>query len=212
MDIIKLDKRLLAVAQKVSCGASLADIGSDHAYLPIYLCQKGIVKKAIATDVNKGPVKNAEDNIALMGLSDRISARLADGMDGLDLEEYDTVSICGMGGELIFRIINNEKVKTFRPKLILQPMSSIEDLCILLGDNGFETVDDCFVREGDRIYRIMCCEYTGIKHPVSYIEANVGAINLARRDEVTLTYVRRLLSQLEHRIKGKSEAQGCDLT
>ena len=113
-------------------GSRLADIGSDHAYLPIYLCQRDLILSAIATDVNAGPVKNAEENIALHGLENKISARIGDGMEELDPLEYDTVSVCGMGGELIFRIINNEKVKRFRPKLILQPMSSIQDLSYLI--------------------------------------------------------------------------------
>ncbi len=210
--IIKLDKRLTAVAHMVKEGSTLVDIGSDHAYLPIYLCQKGVIQRAAATDVHKGPVKNAEDNIASEGLSDKITARLADGMDGLDLENYDTVTVCGMGGELIFRIINNEKVKTLRPNLILQPMSSIDDLSFLLAGEGFEIYDDTLVRDGGRIYRIMMIKYTGNPYKISYLEAHAGRINLQKRSGEVLELVKRLKEKLNLRLLGKSASEQTDTT
>lgn len=191
-------------------GSRLADIGSDHAYLPIYLCEQGIISSAIATDVNRGPVRNAEENIAAHGLGEKISARLGDGMEGLGADEYDTVSVCGMGGELIFRIINNESVRTLRPRLILQPMSSIEDMSRLMSEHGFEIYDDAWVEDGPRIYRIMCVQYTGVPYHITPLEAYVGRINLQRRDEVTVEYVKRLKKQTEYKIKAKTEG-GSDL-
>ena len=193
-------------------GSRLADIGSDHAYLPIYLCQRDLILSAIATDVNSGPVKNAEENIALHGLENKISARIGDGMEELDPSEYDTVSVCGMGGELIFRIINNEKVKRFRPKLILQPMSSIQDLSYLMAEHGFRIYDDLWIKDAGHIYRIMCVEYSGAPYTVTSLEAHVGAINLQRRDEVTLLYVERLKEQMEYKIKAKTQGASCDVS
>lgn len=185
-------------------------MGSDHAYLPIYLVSMGIAASAIATDVNRGPVKNAEENIAAHGLEDKISARLGDGMEGLDKNDYDTVSVCGMGGELIFRIINNDDVKTLRPNLILQPMSSVEDLSYLMAENGFELYDDQWVTEGEHIYRIMCARYTGAPYKISQLEAYVGRINLDRGDDATLAYVNKLKKQTIYRIKGKSASENGD--
>lgn len=186
-------------------GAILADIGSDHGYLPIYLCESGKIKSAIATDINTGPVKNAEDNIAAHGLEKRISTRLCDGMAGLSSGEFDTVSICGMGGELIFRIINNSLVKSCRPKLIIQPMSSIEDMSYLFAREGFQILDDLWIKDGGHIYRIMCAEYTGKPYEITPLDAYVGSINLSRRDEATLLYVEKLKRQTEYKIKAKTE-------
>ena len=188
----------------------LADIGSDHAYLPIYLMSMGIIKSAIATDVNRGPVKNARENIAAYGFEDKISARLGDGMEGLDKSEYDTVTVCGMGGELIFRIINNDDVKSLRPNLILQPMSSINDLSYLLSEHGYHIYDDLWVSEGEHIYRIMCVRYTGIPYRINILEAYVGAINLERGDGATISYVKRLKRQTEYKIKAKSASESTD--
>lgn len=186
-------------------GAVLADIGSDHGYLPIYLCESGKIKSAIATDINKGPVKNAEDNIAAHGLENRISTRLCDGMAGLFAGEFDAVSVCGMGGELIFRIINNSLVKTCRPKLILQPMSSIEDMSRLFAGEGFLILDDLWVKDGGHIYRVMLVEYTGEPYHITPLDAHIGRINLSRRDEVTLLCIEKLKRQTEYKIKSKTE-------
>lgn len=193
-------------------GSRLADIGSDHAYLPIYLVSKGVVTSAIATDINRGPVKNAEDNIAAHGLEDKISARLGDGMQGLDKNEYDTVSVCGMGGELIFRIINNDDVRSRRPLMILQPMSSIEDLSRLLAEHGFDIFDDEWITEGEHIYRIMCVRYSGVPYTVDPLEAYTGAINLERGDGATLCYLKKLKKQTEYRIKAKSASENQDIS
>lgn len=200
----------MAVAKKIPLGSRLADIGSDHAYLPIYLVSEGIVRSAIATDVNRGPVKNAEENIKAHGFEEKISARLGDGMEGLDSSEYDTVSVCGMGGELIFRIINNDDVKSLRPNLILQPMSSIEDLSYLLAEHGYEIYDDEWVIEGEHIYRIMCVRYTAEPYKINEIEAYAGAINLKRGDEGTVAYVKRLKKQTQYRLGAKSKSENSD--
>ena len=186
-------------------GAVLADIGSDHGYLPIYLCESGKIKSAIATDINRGPVKNAEDNIAAHGLENRISTRLCDGMEGLLAGEFDAVSVCGMGGELIFRIINNSLVRSCRPKLILQPMSSIEDMSYLFAQEGFQILDDLWLKDGVHIYRVMLVEYTGEPYHITPLDAYIGRINLLRRDEVTLLCIEKLKRQAEYKIKAKTE-------
>ena len=198
------------MAEKIPLGATLADVGSDHGYLPIYLCENGKIKSAIATDINRGPVKNAEENIAAHGLENRISTRLCDGMEGLLAGEFDTVSICGMGGELIFRIINNSLVKTCRPKLVLQPMSSIEDMSYLFAKEGFYITDDLWVKDGGHIYRVLCAEYDGTPYEITPLEAHVGRINLSRKDEVTLLYTEKLKRQTEYKIKAKTEGGNSD--
>ena len=143
-------------------------------------------------------------------MSHRISTRLCDGMDGLAEGEFDTVSVCGMGGELIFRIINIPLVKTVRPKLILQPMSSYEDMSYLMAQNGFRIYDDMWLQEGVHIYRIMCVEYSGTPYDLTPLEAHVGRINLSRADGATLCYVKKLKRQTEYKIKAKTEGGNSD--
>ena len=99
------DQRLQTVASLVPKGARLADVGSDHAYLPVYLMQNGCIKEALATDVNEGPIRRAEQNIAMAGYAGQIRTRKCDGLCGVEDFAPDTVTICGMGGELVAAIL-----------------------------------------------------------------------------------------------------------
>ncbi len=211
MKLNKLDNRLQAAASLVRQGAVVADIGSDHAYLPIYLCLSGIISSAVASDINEGPVINARENVAENHLCDKIQVKRADGLKGLEDYTFDTVCVCGMGGELIFDIINCETVKKRKPELILQPMSSIHDLSYLLAKTGFVTVDDVLVNEGSKIYRVMKVLYTGIPYSVSPIEAYIGSINLRRADSVTLEYVKRV-RQTNKKIIASKQSAGSDVS
>mgnify|MGYP003301554816 CR=1 FL=1 len=101
----KLDARLLAVASLVREGAYLADVGTDHAYLPIVLVLEGVSKKAVASDINEGPYLRALSNVRAHSLSDKITALCTPGLDGIEKYAPTDILICGMGGELIFRII-----------------------------------------------------------------------------------------------------------
>lgn len=206
MKPIKLDARLQAAASLVRQGAVVADIGSDHAYLPIYLCQSGRISKAIASDINEGPVENAKENIAANSLCEKITAIRANGLQGLESYPFDTVCVCGMGGELIFDIINCETVKKRRPELILQPMSSIHDLSYLLAKSGFSIIDDILIKDGKKIYRVMKVLYTDKSYPLSPIEAYIGRINLDRGDGVTIEYLKSLRKTNKRIIESKESA------
>ena len=102
---MELSKRLKTVAAAVTPGHRVADVGTDHGYIPIYLVERGLCPAACAMDVNRGPLARAEEHIRQEGLSDRIGVRLSDGLEKLSPEETDTVVISGMGGELICRIL-----------------------------------------------------------------------------------------------------------
>ena len=102
---MELSKRLQAVADLVSDGRTVADVGTDHGYIPIYLIQSGKCARAIAMDVNKGPLQRAKDHIEEQGLSCQIATRLSDGVQHLEAGEVECIVIAGMGGALTIRIL-----------------------------------------------------------------------------------------------------------
>ena len=123
------DKRLLCVASLVREGARLADIGTDHAYLPVYLMQQGHIREAIAADIGEGPAASARLHIAQAGLSHGINVRVCDGLCGISPEEADDIVIAGMGGETIIHIVSNAPwVKDEHKRLVLQPMTKTVEL------------------------------------------------------------------------------------
>lgn len=205
-----LDIRLRAAADMVPVGARLADIGSDHAYLPIALCLENKIERALASDINEGPIAAAVANIHKNGLSDRIRAVRADGLDGAEEFAPDCITVLGMGGELIVSIL--DKAKWIRNKgvtLVLQPMTHAEILSNYLAENGFEILDESIVRDGgrdDRIYRIVKARFDGEKYELSQLEALIGKINLDRGDGVTRALVEKSIRILQTRIDGKARS------
>lgn len=205
-----LDERLRAAADLVPRGSRLADIGSDHAYLPIALCLEGKIEYALASDINEGPVASARGNIAKNGLTERISCARADGLDGAREFAPDCVTVLGMGGELIVSILERaEWVRDERITLVLQPMTHSEILAEYLAENGFDVEDERMVSVGerdDRIYRLIKARFDGKKRRIGRIEALVGRINLDRADEATKRYVNRIMAVLKAKIEGKEKA------
>lgn len=156
---MNLSYRLRTVASLVAKGSCMADIGTDHGYIPIYLAKEGIIKKALAMDVRKGPLKRAEEHIREYGLEDIIEIRLSDGMKELKAGEADTVVIAGMGGELIIRILTEGRhMWPFVKKWILSPQSDIYKVRAFLRENGFLTEKETMVMEEGKYYTIMSVE------------------------------------------------------
>ncbi|MBQ7411335.1 MAG: SAM-dependent methyltransferase [Clostridia bacterium] len=183
---LKLSKRLGTAAQFVRDGAVVADVGTDHAYIPIYLVQSGKTARAIATDINEGPLARANDNIASYGLEDKIITYIANGLDGIEAYAPDDVIICGMGGELIADIIDKSNyVRSSDKNLILQPMTTALELREYL-KNGFEITDEAVVYEDGKYYQIICACYDGQAHEYSKIELELGKINIKKREAVFL--------------------------
>jgi len=153
---MKLTPRLLAIANKVDKGNIVADIGTDHGFIPIYLIENNLSPKVIAADINEGPLDNAKRQIMQKGYNDRIETRLGNGLDILTPGEVDTVIIAGMGGLLIRDILMEslhitQAVKQF----ILQPMVAQAELREWLVHHGFEIVDEQLVKEGHKFYEII---------------------------------------------------------
>ena len=203
-----LDIRLRAAADMVPKGARLADIGSDHAYLPLTLCLENKIECALASDINEGPVRAAVANIHKNGLGDRIMAVRADGLDKTRDFSPDCITILGMGGELIVSILEKaEWVKDEKITLVLQPMTHPEILAKYLAERGFGIIDEIIVRDGmrdDRIYRIISAKFDGICRRLTEGEALVGRVNIDRGDEITAAYIKKNIRVLETRITGKT--------
>ncbi len=156
MNNITLTPRLELIAKKISENAVLADIGTDHAHLPIYLLENGIIKSAIASDIRTGPLKKAEENTKKYGFEDKISLRLGAGLEKVKPNECDTISIAGMGGETIAQILADAKwTNSENYTLLLQPMTMIYYLRKWLWQNGYEILEENVCKEDHRRYVVM---------------------------------------------------------
>ena len=177
MNRVTLDERLRAVADLVRQDAYFADIGTDHAYLPVFLLQENRIAAAYASDVAEGPLAIAAAHIAEHGKGDRITLRLADGLTGLFslFPRVSDIAICGMGGELIASLLSAEpRIKDPAIRLILQPMSRPAALRTYLAENGFAVLREELVRAQGRIYTCILAAYTGECYTLTLTEAEVG--------------------------------------
>ena len=212
MKMPNLDARLLAAAKFVREGAYVCDVGTDHAYLPVYLVLTGRAMRALASDINEGPVMRAKESVAKYGVSDKIEVALGDGLSGADKYPITDVIIAGMGGELIASILDAaEWIKNEKYRLILQPMTHAEILREYLINNGFSIIDEDVVTEQNdrKIYQIICAEYSGKSDEYTMDELYLGRHNISRRSEEFIKLCERLRkTNLE--IKNAKESAGQD--
>jgi len=201
-----LDRRLTAAADFVRPGAVFADIGTDHAYLPVFLAEKGVIKRAVAADINRGPIERAAANIAASGYSDIIKTKQTDGLVGLDGEGLTDIAICGMGGELIAKIIERaEFTRNTSVRLILQPMTKAEVLRDFLLDNGFSIIGEALAKE-DKVYQIISAEYTGEKTTYTDAELYLGRLNIESKDSLLPELAEGVLAFFTKKKEGKATA------
>ena len=159
---VKLTPRLSAVASLVKGGGIIADIGTDHGYLPIHLVQTGRVESAIAADIGREPLKNAEKSVEHYGLTDKISLRLSDGLMEFAPTDANEIVFAGMGGTLIAeKLAETPWVKNADIHFIFQPQSRAEDLREYLYKNGFEILNELATHEARRFYITFDAVYTG---------------------------------------------------
>ena len=153
---MELSKRLQAVADLVTAHYKLADIGTDHAYIPIYLTQQKKITEAVALDVNEGPLQRAEEHIRENGLEAEIETRLSNGFQALQPGEVQSAVIAGMGGGLVIRILTEgEEVVRKLEECILQPQSEIEKVRAFLLEKGYEFLEEDMVCEDGKYYPMM---------------------------------------------------------
>ena len=187
-------------------GEVIADVGTDHAYLPIYLYTSGVIKGAVVSDINEGPIERARRNIAEYSCEGAITPILCDGLSKIGEYSPDSVFILGMGGELIANIISNaEWLKENGTRLVLQPMTHSEILRDYLDKNGFEIIDETMV-EDSKIYQIIVAKYTSGTVDSSMLELRFGKINLQRRERILLDAMERERNILGARLDGKRMA------
>lgn len=153
---MELSKRMHAVASLVTTGNRIVDIGTDHAYIPIFLIQEQHISSAIAMDVNKGPLMRASEHIREYALEDRIEIRLSDGFRELRAGEADTAVIAGMGGNLVMRILKEHwNITCSLKECVLQPQSEIAKVRAFLLEEGFLFIEEDMVLDDEKYYPMM---------------------------------------------------------
>lgn len=174
---MNISPRLLAVADLIGTAEVVADIGTDHAYLPVYLIENNLVSAAIASDVRKGPLENAKKTVLQHGLGDKIELRLSDGLKSYKKGDASVFAVAGMGGLLISSFIEDTPwLREQGTRLVLQPMTHAEELRKTLFDCGFSIDREIAVREGTKLYIVISAFYSGVKQTYSDFDIAVGSI------------------------------------
>ena len=193
--MVKLSNRLLAVASFVTDGNILADVGTDHGYIPIYLLQEKRIPKAIAMDINAGPLERAKEHIAVYGLKDYIETRLSDGVAALTPGEVDTVLVAGMGGGLVMHILEEGKEVCRQAKeLVLQPQSELERVRAYLWSNGYVILEENMVLEDEKFYPMMRVVYENVidtEYAKNLLFCRYGKHLLEQRHSILKEYLER---------------------
>lgn len=193
----KLSLRLTACAELVRKGSRLADIGCDHGFVPVYLCENGLIKSAVASDINEGPLSSCRFLVKSCGLENKIKCVLSNGLENINEDEIDDILIAGMGGELIADILSAcPYIKT--KHLVLNPMTHPELARKWLFENGFEIINDVIVNDSGHSYSVFDAEYTGAAKSYSLVDLFLGGI----KEYSDKNYFDRLLKYLNNKQKG----------
>lgn len=150
---LRLTPRLQTIADRVPTGARLVDVGTDHAYLPVWLILNHMVERAIAADLRPGPLERARQTARRYGVAEQLDFRLCDGLTGIRPEEVDAIAIAGMGGDTIQSILLSAPWARGKT-LLLQPMTAQSELRRWLGEWGYAIEEEHIAREGQRLYSI----------------------------------------------------------
>ena len=203
---MKLDNRLMAIANLVRKDKVFADIGTDHAYLPVYLVEKDIIKKGIAADLRIGPLENARDAVVSYGYSEQIELRLSDGLDNFKENEAQEIAVAGMGGLLISEFINRTIwLKNENIHLILQPMTHVEELRKTLFDNGFIIDNEVVAKDGDKLYIILSVYYYEGQTAYTDLDLIVGKLPY-NNDELSKEFLLKLYNKYNKKLDALKKA------
>ncbi len=188
---MELSKRLQAVADLVSNGVTVADVGTDHGYIPIYLVESGKSKCAIAMDINRGPLDRAEAHIRMHGLGEQIKTRLSDGVKKLQIGECDCVIVAGMGGGLVIKIMEDgEEIFRNLTEFILQPQSEIAKVRQYLCEHNYRIIAEDMVLEDGKFYPMMKV-VNGSAEEYSTLELRYGKLLLREKHPVLKLFLEK---------------------
>lgn len=205
---MKISDRLQHIANMIPKCTCLADIGTDHGYIPIFCILNGVCKKAIASDINKGPVEAANKNIKRYEITGGIDTRVGPGLSTLAPGEADVIVIAGMGGNLIADIIEEDMLVAEKADvLILQPVQYPEVLRKYLHKKGFKIIDEDLVCDGEKYYQIIKAskgEDPGYKSEASYY---IGKILIDKGGALLKEYLEHKITKLNIILKSLEESK-----
>lgn len=196
-----MSNRLELIASFVEDGIGVADVGTDHAYIPVMLRKLGYKGNIIATDINEGPLDKAKQSLNEANCENSVELILCDGLDGCDSEKIDTIIVAGMGGDTVTGILDRAEW-IFRDdiKLILQPVTKPEILRYWLVNNDFVIKKEAQVEENGTIYQIICA-VPGKDHRYMDSELFIGRYELIKGssffDKLLSKHIKRFSSAVE---------------
>lgn len=208
MKAAAISKRLLSAVKYVRRGAVFADVGTDHAYLPIYLLKSGLIERAVLSDINEGPLSSARNNALGESLIDRVELVLADGAAALADKGITDVAIFGMGGELIADIIERAPfLRDEKIRLILQPMTKQAHLCEYLRKSGFSAVGEAYTSEGGKHYRTICVHFGNSGRTIDESFDEIGFTDTPCEEiKEKIDYLKQRRASLVRSVNGKRGA------
>lgn len=194
---MELSYRMQQIADCVKKGERLADVGTDHGFVPIYLVEKNIIPKAIAMDIGKGPLQRAIEHVEQHCLTAQIECRLSNGLEQVEPSEADAVVIAGMGGDLIRNILEAANPDFFKSvHWILQPQSEIYKVRKIIHEKGCKIVKESFFMDEGKYYNVLDC-MPGKEYYESQVEYVYGKYLLEQKNEVLNEYIEKQLHKLE---------------
>lgn len=210
---MELSKRMQAVADLVTVGNKVVDIGTDHAYIPIYLIEENKSPAVIAMDINEGPLKIAESHIKEKHFQDKIEVRLSNGFEKLKAYEADTAVIAGMGGALVIRILDTYRNVTDSLKeIILQPQSELAKVRQYLLTEGFAVVEEEMVVEDGKYYPMMkVLPKKNIVEMWNEAELEYGKLLLEKKHPILRQFLERELRIRKQILEKLCEQEGANI-
>lgn len=212
--LFALGPRLALCAALVREGSPLCDVGTDHAYLPIWLLKTGKIPRALACDINPGPLEAARRDAAKYGAGEGLALRLSDGLRAVSPQECGDVVIAGMGGELMLRIVAETPwLRDPSKRLVLQPMSSVPELRQGLRELGFAVLREEAVEDAGKVYSAFSAHYLGAPVEAGPLYPYMGALapGAPHADAYARKVLRGLAAQRQGALHRGEEARAAQL-